>query len=394
MSNRAVFIDRDGTLIEHYDYLTEPGQVKLLSTAGSALRLLRDRGFTLVIVSNQSAIARGMLTEKKLEEIHSYLKSLLNEQGAYLDRIYYCPYHPEAVVGKYRRESDMRKPQPGMFYEAAKDLDIDLKQSWMVGDDDRDIAAGRAAGCRTILVEQRGSSLVQRGSEKPEFKVMNLQEAANIIVRQADQNEEEKIEADTRQTEIKNVEESGQEKAEGYEIKPEINNAEKQFEESSEEHTHQTQSESLPVITKQIFAPQHREELSMVRQEPSQTSKDDKVEMEKEDIEEVKRAPEVRKTTPLPVEEAKPKSETGTMEGLLRQILRELKSLHHERMEPEFSVFKLMAGVVQMMVVLCLVLAFWFNSGREPNNNSVQNCLLTAVVLQGMALTFLTISKS
>jgi D-glycero-D-manno-heptose 1,7-bisphosphate phosphatase len=141
MSKRAVFFDRDGTLVEHFDYITDEKQLRLLPATVPALRLLRDRGLLLVMVTNQSVVARGMITEKKLLQIHDHLKFLLGEQGVYLDRLYYCPFHPEAVVEKYRRESPLRKPAPGMLQLAAQELDLDLSQCWMVGDDDRDIEA-------------------------------------------------------------------------------------------------------------------------------------------------------------------------------------------------------------------------------------------------------------
>jgi D-glycero-D-manno-heptose 1,7-bisphosphate phosphatase len=183
MSNPAVFLDRDGTLIEHFEYLTDPNDVQVMPSVAPGLKLLRDRGFYLVMVTNQSAVARGILTEKKLAEIHNRLKSFLSEQGVYLDRIYHCPYHPEGAVEKYRRESDLRKPSPGMLYLAAKELDIDLASSWIVGDDDRDILAGQAAHCRTILLESYGSTGVHQGQSHPDFRAVNLQEAANLIVR-------------------------------------------------------------------------------------------------------------------------------------------------------------------------------------------------------------------
>ena len=128
MSNRAVFLDRDGTLIEHFDYLTDPQQVQLLPTVTTALRRLKEHGFYLVMVTNQSAVARGMLTEKKLLKIHDHLKQMLAKEDAYLDQIYYCPFHPEGAVEKYRCESDQRKPAPGMLNLAAREIDLDLKQ--------------------------------------------------------------------------------------------------------------------------------------------------------------------------------------------------------------------------------------------------------------------------
>ncbi|MBN1845739.1 MAG: HAD family hydrolase, partial [Sedimentisphaerales bacterium] len=183
MGKRAVFLDRDGTVLEHYDYLTDPGQVQLLPTAATALRRLKEHGFVLVMVTNQSAVARGMLTEETLYEIHDRAKELLAEKGAYLDQIYYCPYHPEGAIPRYRRDSELRKPAPGMLLLAAKELQLDLELSWMVGDDDRDIEAGRRAGCRTILLDSYSTSiLVRRGRVNPDYRAVNLQEAANLIL--------------------------------------------------------------------------------------------------------------------------------------------------------------------------------------------------------------------
>ena len=184
MTRRAVFLDRDGTLLEHYDYLTDPDQVRLAPHAGAALRQLRERDYVLVLITNQSAVARGMITEAKLSEIHGRMKALLAREGVFLDQIYYCPFHPEGAIEKYRRESKLRKPEPGMLLLAAEELDLDLERSWMIGDDDRDVMAGQRAGCRTILIETPGSSsLVRRGSAVPDYKAVNLKEAANLVVR-------------------------------------------------------------------------------------------------------------------------------------------------------------------------------------------------------------------
>jgi len=151
MSNKAVFLDRDNTLIEDPGYINHPDQVKLLEGVAEALIELKAMGYKLIVVSNQSAVARGIVTEKVLAQIHDRLKQLLAERGAYLDRIYYCPYHPDGVVPKYRKESDWRKPNPGMLLTAADQMDIDLNQSWMIGNSSRDIEAGLRAGCKTIL---------------------------------------------------------------------------------------------------------------------------------------------------------------------------------------------------------------------------------------------------
>ncbi len=148
----AVFLDRDGTLIEDPGYLREPGQVRLLPGAAEAVVALRKAGFKAVVVTNQSGVACGLLDEICLAAIHDRMRHLLAGCGAGLDGLYYCPYHPEGVVAAYRKESDWRKPGCGMLLAAASDLGIDLGASWMIGDSPRDVEAGRRAGCRTVLV--------------------------------------------------------------------------------------------------------------------------------------------------------------------------------------------------------------------------------------------------
>jgi D-glycero-D-manno-heptose 1,7-bisphosphate phosphatase len=148
MPNKAIFFDRDGTLIEDPGYLSHPDQVKLLAGVADALIELRGLGYKLIVVSNQSGVARGILSEKVLGQIHDRLDELLARGGARLDRIYYCPYHPDGAVGRYRKESELRKPAPGMLLTAAKDMDLDLAGSWAIGDSGRDIEAGARAAAR------------------------------------------------------------------------------------------------------------------------------------------------------------------------------------------------------------------------------------------------------
>lgn len=182
MPNKAIFFDRDDTLIEDPGFISHPDQVKLLDDVPEALVELRRMGYKLIVVSNQSGVARGIVTEEALEEIHERLMQLLTEQGAHLDKIYYCPYHPEGVIPKYRKESDRRKPSPGMLLDAAEEMDIDLSQSWIIGDRNRDIQAGRQAGCNTILVT-RSSKQKQPCSTQanPDYESVNMREAVNII---------------------------------------------------------------------------------------------------------------------------------------------------------------------------------------------------------------------
>lgn len=187
MSKAAVFWDRDGTLIADPGYLSDPDQVELLPGAAEALRRLSESGFENVVVTNQSGIARGLLDEGRLKEIHDRMERLFSEAGARIDAIYYCPYldGPEAVVAEYRMDSDLRKPKPGMLIQAALERKIDLTASWSIGDSLRDAEAGRAAGCRTILLASASGPTVK--SREVDFVAASLAEAAEIVLKYSPQ---------------------------------------------------------------------------------------------------------------------------------------------------------------------------------------------------------------
>ncbi len=154
MPRPAVFLDRDGTIIDDVGYVGSPQQVRLLPGAAEGIRRLRSSGRLAVIVSNQSGVARGLFDEAALRDVHARVETLLLEAGAGLDGAYYCPYldGPEAIVPRFARASELRKPAPGMLLQAAAELDIDCAASWMIGDSERDVQAGARAGCRTILI--------------------------------------------------------------------------------------------------------------------------------------------------------------------------------------------------------------------------------------------------
>lgn len=183
MAKPAIFWDRDNTLIEDPGYISDPQQVKLLPAAAGSLRQLAEAGFENIIVTNQSGIARGLLDETQLEQIHNRLRELLSAEGADIDAIYYCPYlaGPEATVEKYRMDSDLRKPNPGMLAKASLERKIDLAASWMVGNSLSDTQAGRAAGCRTILLVDNNTR-VQR-DRSVDFVAPSLDEVVNIIMK-------------------------------------------------------------------------------------------------------------------------------------------------------------------------------------------------------------------
>jgi len=182
MSNKAIFLDRDNTIIEDPGYINDADQVKLLEGVTEPLSELKAMGYKLVVVSNQSAVARGIVTEEALGQIHKRLEQLLAEKGVSLDRIYYCPYYIDGVIPKYRKDSDWRKPNPGMLLAAGKDMDINLSESWMVGDSPSDIEAGARAGCRTIMLAGRThEQKLKPGEPGPDYRAVNLKEVVNII---------------------------------------------------------------------------------------------------------------------------------------------------------------------------------------------------------------------
>lgn len=178
--NKAVFLDRDDTVIEDPGYLSDPTGLKLLPGVEQAIKSLSNEGYKVILVTNQSGIARGILTEQTLELIHGELRRQLAQKGAHLDGIYYCPYHPEGIVEGYIRESDWRKPQPGMLLKAAEDYELDLQQSWVVGDSGRDVEAGQRAGCKTIRIRHPQAS--EDEDSQADHTVRNLKEAAAIIL--------------------------------------------------------------------------------------------------------------------------------------------------------------------------------------------------------------------
>jgi len=154
----AVFLDRDGTLIREVGYLCRPEQMELLDGAAAALRALRSGGFKIVVVTNQSAVARGWLTEAALNELHRLLRDRLANLGALLDGIYYCPHHPTEGIGAYRLACDCRKPNPGMIHRAAGELALDPSRSFVVGDQNVDRELALRVGATPVSVRSNGET--------------------------------------------------------------------------------------------------------------------------------------------------------------------------------------------------------------------------------------------
>ena len=308
MSEKAIFLDRDNTLIEDPGYISSADQVKLVNGVAESLVEFSNMGYKLVVASNQSGVARGIFTEKKLGEIHERLKELLAEGGAHLDAIYYCPYHPDGVVGKYRRESNDRKPNPGMLLRAAEEMDIDLSSSWSIGDGIRDVEAGVRAGCKTILIDSPShTKSYEVGQPKADYKAVNMKEAVNII---------------------------------------------KKHHRSSGEQPRGAQAVPMP-------EPQSRSQPEM----PAELQQTQTIDTDQDT--------------------ADKKSEQ-----LLGSILEQLKSLRRADMFDEFSIMKVVAGIVQVVVFICLLISVWLLMNPGVGDNSALAALGFAVVFQLMALTF------
>jgi D-glycero-D-manno-heptose 1,7-bisphosphate phosphatase len=318
MSNKAIFLDRDNTLIEDPGYINHPDQVKLLDGVVEALIEFSAMGYKLIVVSNQSGVARGMVSEKTLGEIHNRLKQLLAERGAPLDRIYYCPYHPDGVIAKYRKESNWRKPNPGMLLAAADEMDIDLSQSWMIGNSSRDIKAGLQAGCKTILTNHASHyKQHELGEPNPDFRAVNIKEAVNII---------------------------------------------KKYHRSVSKKPTQNQPASKPLS-----------------KPPLQTA-------------EKPHQPQSAKPKTAPagqnISGNSPGDSLQRTEQLLNRILEQLKSIRRNDMFGEFSVITLIAGIIQIIVLLCLLTSVWLLMSPTKQGNTVLITLGFAMVLQVMTLTF------
>jgi D,D-heptose 1,7-bisphosphate phosphatase len=169
---RAVFLDRDGTINKLYGFITRPEDFELIDGVGEAIARINRAGYLAIVATNQPVIARGDCSWEELDLIHQKMETELAKYGAYLDAIYICPHHPDKGFPgerpEYKIDCNCRKPKPGMLLKAASDYNIDLSQSWMVGDDGRDIIAGKAAGCKTVLLDANPDTA------KPDFYCNSL----------------------------------------------------------------------------------------------------------------------------------------------------------------------------------------------------------------------------
>lgn len=179
---KAIFIDKDGTLIEDIPYNVDPTRLRFSDGAVDALKIFSRLGFSLIIISNQSGIARGYFDEHDLHQVRITLTEMLASRGVKLDAFYFCPHHPDGEVEPYNIECHCRKPRPGMILGAAQQHNIDLSRSWMIGDILNDVEAGNRAGCKTILLDN-GYETEWKTSQyrKPTATVSSFAEAVKVI---------------------------------------------------------------------------------------------------------------------------------------------------------------------------------------------------------------------
>jgi len=180
---RAVFLDRDGTINREVDHLRRIEQLRLLPGVAEALRRIRRMGYRIIIVTNQAAVARGLINERGVREIHRVLAERLRRQGAEVDAIYYCPHHPTEGSRRYRRACACRKPGTGLLRRGIKVFGIDSRKSFMVGDKTQDILTGKRAGMKTILVRTGYAGSDGLHEVTPDFTVRDLRAAAELIAR-------------------------------------------------------------------------------------------------------------------------------------------------------------------------------------------------------------------
>ena len=187
--NRAVFIDRDGTISEEVGYINHVSRFRIFQYSVEAVKMLNQAGWLAIVITNQAGVARGYFTEDMIKAVHKQLKADLERGGARLDAIYYCAHHPSVGEPPYRFDCNCRKPKPGLIQRAAADLDIDLSQSWMIGDRYSDIELAHNAGIHSALVLSgygRGEWEHQRSewNYEPELVSEDLREAVQQIVRE------------------------------------------------------------------------------------------------------------------------------------------------------------------------------------------------------------------
>ncbi|MCD4825217.1 MAG: HAD family hydrolase [Phycisphaerae bacterium] len=362
MSDKAVFLDRDGTIIEDPGYLADPSRVKLLPGVELAIKSLRQAGYKIVVVTNQSGVARGLFSEDDLESIHAEMRRQFAEKGAMLDAIYYCPYHPAGTVMQYARESDLRKPSAGMLLKAAAEMDIDLAGSWMVGDSARDVGAGQRGGCRTIRILTPAHDVIRPAAMRKEedefhadFDVRNLVDAARMIMREAARDAGGVEEADDVTPPVRRT----------FTL-PKVPFLSKPAADPA--------ADDPPALPVNTYQPAEND---------SPTASDETTQPS------VDSSPEGSS----PEDSDMPDGVFGGNDSeVRRQILQHVRQMSKQAEHEEFNLASMVGGVAQVLTGLFLLLTFWKAIGYGETAQATLWAIV-AVVFQAMSLTFFTMAK-
>ena len=404
MKRPAIFFDRDNTLIASDGYLGDPNGVVLVDGAADAVARARALGYATVVVSNQSGVARGMFGEDAVHAVNSRLDELLQDENpaAIIDRHEFCPYHPDATVERYKLDSDLRKPKPGMILLAAEKLALDLSRSWVIGDAPRDVVAGRAAGCRTILFTDPKLPASPAAHDaldaEPDFIANTLGAALGYIEQHhLPADEEEPAEAPAVIA-IRGREED-EEPAE-VERSATDETIAVRTEAAPDEPTNPP-SPALPPDDERAPTPSPASSAAPLREtEPPRPVS----EPEPQPVVSAVPPPQAVPPSPASATPVRPVDEApaplappppanvdlSRLESLVGQLLDEMRR-RHEQTHTEFSVSKLFAGIVQVLVFAVLFMGYLAWQRNEPV--TVLNTLVFALVLQTLTISLLIMTK-
>ncbi|HEY7120079.1 MAG TPA: HAD family hydrolase [Tepidisphaeraceae bacterium] len=399
MKRPAVFFDRDNTLIVSDGYLGDPAKVALVNGAAEAIAQARRLGYAVVVFSNQSGVARGMFSEEDVQAVNARMSELLlaENAGAVIDRHEFCPFHPAGTIDVYARESDRRKPKPGMIYSATEKLALDLARSWVIGDAGRDVEAGKATGCRTILFTDaslsKSPAAEDRPRVEPDFTAGTLAEAVAFIERNpeppaavaAPAAVEASASPDTAV--VADAAEVAAEPAPRTSNAAAATPASPAGEAGSANGAESGAAPAAPgkrvpkVAIGSRYVPPEGKTRSSDTLPPPRFRED--AEERPAGLRRLGRGVEDEELPPdLP---ATPSERT---EALLEQIFMELRR-QHEQGEADFSVSKLLAGIVQVLALATLFLAYL----KKADASSLHTCLEVALVLQTMTIALLIMSR-
>jgi len=403
MKRPAVFFDRDNTLIASDGYLGDPAKVSLIPGAADAIARVRSLGYAVVVFSNQSGVARGMFSEEDVQAVNARMAELLlAENGnAVIDRHEFCPFHPKGTVDVYARESDRRKPKPGMILSAANQLALDLPRSWVVGDAARDIEAGKAAGCRAILFTD--PSLPKSPAANASFRVPpdqrtdTLRAAIDFIEQNPDPDLSITPEPAPESEQTAAGEPAGDAPASASAVEAPIVestaadlNASSEAAPASEPAAPATGKRVPKVAIGSRYVPPEGKTPSIppAWMRTGNGASDDAALAAASDRPTFRKAQRLADDEAAPTMPDFPATPTERTEALLEQIAMELRR-QHEQQEADFSVSKLLAGVVQVLALATLFLAYV----KKTDPTSLQTHLLIAIMLQTLTIALLIMSR-